>query len=43
MTVQGRLLQGLGSGETDSVRFVANKAGSYMIFCAGARDGRRRS
>src|SRR6266852_2344815 len=33
-TVQGRLLQGLGSGETDSVRFVANKAGSYMIFCA---------
>jgi sulfocyanin len=34
MTVQGRLLQGLGSGETDSVRFVANKAGSYMIFCA---------
>src|SRR2546428_1220507 len=34
LTVQGRLLQGLGSGETDSVRFVANKAGSYMIFCA---------
>jgi uncharacterized cupredoxin-like copper-binding protein len=29
-----RLMQGLGSGETDSVRFVANKAGSYMIFCA---------
>ena len=34
MTVQARLLQGLGSGETDSVRFVANRAGSYMIFCA---------
>jgi len=34
MTVQGRLLQGLGSGEMDSVRFVANKPGSYMIFCA---------
>jgi sulfocyanin len=31
MTV--RLMQGLGSGETDSLRFVANKAGSYMIFC----------
>ena len=31
MTV--RLMQGLGSGEADSVRFVANKAGSYMIFC----------
>src|SRR2546427_5679547 len=26
LTVQGRLLQGLGSGETDSVRFVANQA-----------------
>jgi sulfocyanin len=34
MTVKARLLQGLGSGETDSVRFVANKPGSYMIFCA---------
>jgi sulfocyanin len=33
-TVAARLLQGLGSGETDSVRFVANKTGSYMIFCA---------
>src|SRR6267378_1937951 len=32
MTV--RLMQGLASGEADSVRFVANKAGSYMIFCA---------
>ena len=30
----GKLMQGLGSGQTDSVRFVANKAGSYMIFCA---------
>jgi len=33
-TVGTRLMQGLGAGETDSVRFVANKAGSYMIFCA---------
>ncbi len=32
MTV--RLMQGLAGGESDSVRFVANKAGSYMIFCA---------
>src|SRR5260370_2595298 len=32
MTV--RLMQGLASGEADSLRFVANKAGSYMIFCA---------
>ena len=31
MTV--RLLQGLGAGESDSVRFVATKPGSYMIFC----------
>jgi sulfocyanin len=30
----GKLMQGLGSGQTDSVRFAANKAGSYMIFCA---------
>jgi hypothetical protein len=29
-----RLMQGLGAGEADSVRFVANHAGSYMIFCA---------
>src|SRR6266704_1881612 len=29
-----RLMQGLASGQSDSVRFVANKAGSYMIFCA---------
>ena len=28
-----RLMQGLGANEADSVRFVANKAGSYMIFC----------
>jgi hypothetical protein len=27
------LMQGLGANEADSVRFVANKAGSYMIFC----------
>ncbi len=32
MTV--RLMEGLSSGQSDSVRFVANKAGSYMIFCA---------
>jgi uncharacterized cupredoxin-like copper-binding protein len=31
MTV--RLMQGLAAGAADSVRFVANKAGSYMIFC----------
>jgi len=31
MTV--KLMQGLGSGDSDTVRFVANKAGSYMIFC----------
>jgi len=30
----GKLMQGLGAGQTDSLRFVANKAGSYMIFCA---------
>jgi hypothetical protein len=29
-----RLQQGLGAEEADTVRFVANKAGSYMIFCA---------
>jgi sulfocyanin len=28
-----RLMLGLGGGESDSMRFVANKAGSYMIFC----------
>ena len=28
-----RLMLGLGSNATDTVRFVANKAGSYMIFC----------
>jgi len=32
MTV--RLMQGLASGEADSLRFVASKAGSYLIFCA---------
>src|SRR5256885_14903222 len=35
-TVAARLLQGLGSGETGSVRFVANKAGGYLVFCRGA-------
>ena len=32
MTV--RLTQGLGSGEKDTMRFTASKAGSYLIFCA---------
>jgi sulfocyanin len=32
MTV--RLTQGVGSGEKDSFRFTANKAGTYFIFCA---------
>ena len=31
MTV--RLTQGLGSGEKDTIRFTASKAGSYLIFC----------
>ncbi|HEY6092582.1 MAG TPA: sulfocyanin-like copper-binding protein [Gemmatimonadales bacterium] len=31
MTV--KLMQGLSSGDSDTVRFVAGKAGSYMIFC----------
>jgi sulfocyanin len=30
----GRLMQGLAGGESDSMRFVATKPGSYMIFCA---------
>lgn len=29
-----KLTNGLGSGETDTFRFVANKAGSFLIFCA---------
>src|SRR6267142_2732635 len=29
-----RLMQGIGSGETDSLRFVAGKPGTYLIFCA---------
>ena len=29
----GRLMLGLASGDADSIKFVANKAGSYMIFC----------
>lgn len=33
-TTQARLMQGHGAGETDSMRFVASKPGSYMIFCA---------
>jgi sulfocyanin len=30
----GKLMTGLAAGESDSMRFVASKAGSYMIFCA---------
>lgn len=30
----GKLMQGLATGASDSLKFVANKAGSYMIFCA---------
>lgn len=30
----GKLMTGLGSGESDSMRFGANKPGAYMIFCA---------
>src|SRR6266496_2532344 len=30
----GRLMLGIGSGETDSLRFVASKPGTYLIFCA---------
>ena len=30
----GKLMTGLASGDSDSMRFVANKPGSYMIFCA---------
>lgn len=29
-----RLMQGIGSGESDSLRFVAGKPGTYLIFCA---------
>lgn len=29
-----KLSQGLTNGESDTFRFVANKPGSYMIFCA---------
>ena len=29
-----RLMQGIGSGESDSLKFVANKPGTYLIFCA---------
>lgn len=28
-----KLMEGLASGGTDSFRFTANKAGSYMLFC----------
>lgn len=31
MTV--KLMTGLASGDSDTVRFVANRPGSYMIFC----------
>jgi hypothetical protein len=29
-----RLSQGLEAGAEDDIRFAANKAGSYLIFCA---------
>ena len=29
-----RLTQGIGSNESDSLKFVASKPGTYMIFCA---------
>src|SRR6267142_3181288 len=29
-----RLMQGIGSGESDSLRFVAGTPGTYLIFCA---------
>jgi len=29
-----RLMQGIASGESDSLRFVAGKPGTYLIFCA---------
>jgi len=29
-----KLMNGLASGEADTFRFVANKPGSFMIFCA---------
>ena len=29
-----RLSQGLDAGQTDDIRFVANRAGSFVIFCA---------
>ena len=29
-----KLMTGIPGGESDSLRFVASKAGSYMIFCA---------
>ena len=28
-----KLMTGLGSGDSDTFKFVANKPGSYMIFC----------
>lgn len=30
----GKLMTGLSAGASDSMQFVANKAGSYMVFCA---------
>jgi len=32
--MSGRLMLGIGSGETDSLRFVVSKPGTYLIFCA---------
>ena len=28
-----KLMTGLAAGDSDTIKFVANKAGSYMIFC----------
>ncbi len=32
--MSARLMQGIGAGESDSLRFVASKPGTYLIFCA---------
>jgi sulfocyanin len=32
--VTTKLMNGLATGETDTFRFVANKPGSFLIFCA---------
>ncbi len=37
--ITAKPMTGLPEGATDSVRFVASKAGSYMIFCAVSGHG----